>query len=170
VGFLIVVNVFVFFLAFFLDFFEIAFIIVPMLAPVADKMGIDLIWFGVLLCVNLQTSFMHPPFGFALFYLRGIADTMFKEKRIAEPIKTNDIYMGSIPWVIMQILLVVIVIFVPQSVTAFLDKPEVIDMNSVVLEAAPAPDEAAPPDANANPAAPSSDDPMKDIPGGTDKK
>ena len=113
---------------------------------------------------------MHPPFGFALFYLRGIADTMFKEKRIAEPIKTNDIYMGSIPWVIMQILLVVIVIFVPQSVTAFLDKPEVIDMNSVVLEAAPAPDEAAPPDANANPAAPSSDDPMKDIPGGTDKK
>ncbi|MFM6999749.1 MAG: TRAP transporter large permease subunit, partial [Limnohabitans sp.] len=168
VGFLIVVNVFVFFLAFFLDFFEIAFIIVPMLAHVADKMGIDLIWFGVLLCVNLQTSFMHPPFGFALFYLRGIADTMFKEKRIAEPIKTNDIYMGSIPWVIMQILLVVIVIFVPQSVTAFLDKPEVIDMNSVVLEAAPAPEQADAPDANANPNA--QDDPMKDVPGANDKK
>ncbi len=66
VGFLIAVNLFVFFLAFFLDFFEIAFIIVPMLAPVADKLGIDLIWFGVLLCVNMQTSFMHPPFGFAL--------------------------------------------------------------------------------------------------------
>jgi len=80
VGFLIVVNVFVFFLAFFLDFFEIAFIIVPMLAPVADKMGIDLIWFGVLLCVNLQTSFMHPPFGFALFYLRGIADSFVQRQ------------------------------------------------------------------------------------------
>ena len=78
IGFLIVVNIFVFFLAFFLDFFEIAFIIMPLLAPVADKLGIDLIWFGVLLCVNMQTSFMHPPFGFALFYLRGIADQVFK--------------------------------------------------------------------------------------------
>ncbi|MBD8051690.1 TRAP transporter large permease [Limnohabitans radicicola] len=137
VGFLIVVNIFVFFLAFFLDFFEIAFIIVPMLAPVAEKMGIDLIWFGVLLCVNLQTSFMHPPFGFALFYLRGIADTLYKEKRIPVPVKSNDIYLGSIPWVLMQILLVVVVIFVPQSVTAFLDKPEVVDLDKVVLEAPP---------------------------------
>jgi tripartite ATP-independent transporter DctM subunit len=137
IGFLIVVNVFVFFLAFFLDFFEIAFIIVPMLAPVAEKMGIDLIWFGVLLCVNLQTSFMHPPFGFALFYLRGIADTLYKEKRIPLPVKSNDIYLGSIPWVLMQILLVVIVIFVPQSVTAFLDKQEVVDLDKVVLEAPP---------------------------------
>jgi TRAP-type mannitol/chloroaromatic compound transport system permease large subunit len=137
VGFLIVVNIFVFFLAFFLDFFEIAFIIVPMLAPVAEKMGIDLIWFGVLLCVNLQTSFMHPPFGFALFYLRGIADTLYKEKRIPLPVKSNDIYLGSIPWVLMQILLVVIVIFVPQSVTAFLDKAEVVDLDKVVLEAPP---------------------------------
>ena len=84
--------------------------------------------------MNLQTSFMHPPFGFALFYLRGIADTMYKEKRIAQPIKTNDIYMGSIPWVLMQILLVIIVIFVPQSVTAFLDKPEVVDLDKVVIE------------------------------------
>ncbi len=134
VGFLIVVNIFVFFLAFFLDFFEIAFIIIPMLAPVAEKMGIDLIWFGVILCVNLQTSFMHPPFGFALFYLRGIADTMFKEKRIPEPIKSNDIYLGSIPWVIMQVILVVVVIFVPESVTAFLDKEEKIDINKVVIE------------------------------------
>ena len=137
VGFLIVVNLFVFFLAFFLDFFEIAFIIVPMLAPVADKMGIDLIWFGVLLCVNLQTSFMHPPFGFALFYLRGIADTLFKEKRIPSPVKSNDIYLGSIPWVLMQVLLVVIVIFVPQSVTAFLDKPVTVDLDKVILEVQP---------------------------------
>jgi len=134
VGFLIVVNVFVFFLAFFLDFFEIAFIIVPMLAPVADKMGIDLIWFGVLLFVNLQTSFMHPPFGFALFYLRGIADTLYKEKRIPVPVKSNDIYLGSIPWVIMQLLLVLVVIFVPQTVTAFLDKPIQVDLDKVVLE------------------------------------
>ena len=133
-GFLIVVNIFVFFLAFFLDFFEIAFIIVPMLAPVADKLGIDLIWFGVLLCVNLQTSFMHPPFGFALFYLRGIADTLFKEKRIPFAVKSNDIYLGSIPWVIMQLLLVVIVIFVPQTVTAFLDKEIKVDIDKVVIE------------------------------------
>ena len=133
-GFLIVVNVFVFFLAFFLDFFEIAFIIVPMLAPVADKMGIDLIWFGVLLCVNLQTSFMHPPFGFALFYLRGIADTLFKDKRIAEPVKSNDIYLGAIPWVVMQVILVFIVIFVPQSVTMFLDKEVKIDIDKVKIE------------------------------------
>ncbi len=135
VGFLIVVNIFVFFLAFFLDFFEIAFIIIPMLAPVAEKMGIDLIWFGVILCVNLQTSFMHPPFGFALFYLRGIADTMFKEKRIPEPIKSNDIYLGSIPWVIMQVILVVIVIFIPETVTTFLDKAVKVDLDQVVIEA-----------------------------------
>ena len=133
-GFLIVVNIFVFFLAFFLDFFEIAFIIVPMLGPVADKMGIDLIWFGVLLCVNMQTSFMHPPFGFALFYLRGIADTLFKEKRIDVAVKSSDIYMGSIPWVIMQLLLVAIVIFVPETVTAFLDKEVKIDLDKVQIE------------------------------------
>ncbi len=133
-GFLIVVNVFVFFLAFFLDFFEIAFIIVPMLAPVAEKMGINLIWFGVLLCVNLQTSFMHPPFGFALFYLRGIADTLFKDKRIPEAVKSNDIYLGAIPWVCMQVILVGIVIFVPQSVTMFLDKEIVVDIDKVKIE------------------------------------
>jgi tripartite ATP-independent transporter DctM subunit len=134
VGFLIVVNIFIFFLAFFLDFFEIAFIILPMLGPVADKMGIDMVWFGVLLCVNMQTSFMHPPFGFALFYLRGIADTLFKEGRIEKPVKSNDIYMGAIPWVIMQLVLVVIVIFVPETVTMFLDKEEKIDLDKVVIE------------------------------------
>jgi tripartite ATP-independent transporter DctM subunit len=134
VGFLIVVNIFVFFLAFFLDFFEIAFIVVPMLAPVADKLGINLIWFGVLLCVNLQTSFMHPPFGFALFYLRGIADTLFKEKRIPEAVKSNDIYLGSIPWIIMQLILVAVVIFVPQTVTMFLDKEIVVDVDKVKIE------------------------------------
>jgi tripartite ATP-independent transporter DctM subunit len=134
IGFLIVVNVFVFFLAFFLDFFEIAFIVVPMLGPVADKLGIDLIWFGVLLCANMQTSFMHPPFGFALFYLRGIADTLWKEKRIPFAVKSNDIYMGSIPWVILQLILVAIIIFFPQTVTVFLDKPKYVDESKVKLE------------------------------------
>jgi tripartite ATP-independent transporter DctM subunit len=134
IGFLIFVNIFVFFLAFFLDFFEIAFIIIPMLAPVADKLGINLIWFGVMLCVNMQTSFMHPPFGFALFYLRGIADTLWKEKRIPAPVKSSDIYMGSIPWVFMQLILVVIVIFVPQTVTIFLDKEVKVDLDKVKIE------------------------------------
>jgi tripartite ATP-independent transporter DctM subunit len=134
VGFLIFVNIFVFFLAFFLDFFEIAFIIIPMLAPVADKMGIDLIWFGVMLCVNMQTSFMHPPFGFALFYLRGIADTLYKEKRIPAAVKSSDIYMGAIPWVGMQLILVVIVIFFPQTVTVFLDKEVKVDIDKVKIE------------------------------------
>ncbi|WP_332776196.1 TRAP transporter large permease [Polaromonas sp.] len=134
-GFLLAVNFFIFFLAFFLDFFEIAFIILPMLGPVADKLGIDLIWFGVLLCVNMQTSFMHPPFGFALFYLRGIADTLFKEGRLEKPVHSSDIYLGAIPWVLMQLVLVAIVIFVPQTVTVFLDKPEVVDLDKVKIEA-----------------------------------
>jgi tripartite ATP-independent transporter DctM subunit len=111
-GFLIFVNIFVFFLAFFLDFFEIAFIIVPLLAPVATSLNIDLVWFGVLLCVNMQTSFMHPPFGFALFYLRGIAP---------KEVKTTDIYMGSIPWLFLQLLLVAILIFWPEMVTYWID-------------------------------------------------
>ena len=133
-GFLIVVNIFIFFLAFFLDFFEIAFIILPMLGPVADKLGIDLIWFGVLLCVNMQTSFMHPPFGFALFYLRGIADTLYKNGSLPAKVLSKDIYLGAIPWVIMQLILVVVVIFVPQTVTMFLDKDVKVDVNKVQLE------------------------------------
>jgi len=134
IGFLIVVNVFIFFLAFFLDFFEIAFIILPMLGPVAAKLGIDLVWFGVLLCVNMQTSFMHPPFGFALFYLRGIADTLFKEKRIEKPVLSSDIYLGAIPWVLMQVILVAIVIFVPQTVTMFLATEEKVDTEKIQIE------------------------------------
>ncbi len=134
IGFLIAVNIFVFFLAFFLDFFEIAFIILPMLGPVADKMGIDMIWFGVLLCVNMQTSFMHPPFGFALFYLRGIADSLHKTGALPHKIESKDIYLGAIPWVFLQLLLVAIVIFVPQTVTALLDKPQVVDLDKVKIE------------------------------------
>ena len=128
-GFLIVVNIFIFLLAFFLDFFEIAFIIIPFLAPVAEKMGIDLIWFGVMICVNMQTSFMHPPFGFALFYLRGISDTLFKNGRLPVKVESKDIYLGAIPWVIMQLILVAVVIAFPQTVTAFLDKPQVLDLD-----------------------------------------
>ncbi|RYF75717.1 MAG: TRAP transporter large permease subunit [Comamonadaceae bacterium] len=134
IGFLIAVNVFVFFLAFFLDFFEIAFIILPMLGPVAHKLGIDMVWFGVLLCVNMQTSFMHPPFGFALFYLRGIADTLFKNGALPRKVESRDIYLGAIPWVVMQLLLVGIVIFFPQTVTVFLDKAVVVDTDKVQLE------------------------------------
>ncbi len=133
-GFLVAVNVFVFFLAFFLDFFEIAFIILPLLGPVAAKLGIDMVWFGVLLCVNMQTSFMHPPFGFALFYLRGIADTLFKNGTLSKRVESNDIYMGAIPWVGMQLLLVAIVIVFPQTVTVFLDKAVVVDVDKVQLE------------------------------------
>jgi tripartite ATP-independent transporter DctM subunit len=128
-GFLIAVNIFIFFLAFFLDFFEIAFIILPFLAPVAAKLGIDLIWFGVMICVNMQTSFMHPPFGFALFYLRGIADTLYKNKSLPRKIESTDIYMGAIPFIVIQLILVGIVIFFPQTVTIFLDKEKVLDLD-----------------------------------------
>ena len=107
-GFLVFVNVFVFFLAFFLDYFEIAFIIIPLLAPVAEKMGIDLIWFGVLIGVNMQTSFMHPPFGFALFYLRSIAPPS---------IKSSEILLGSIPWVFIMLIMVGLVIAFPEMVS-----------------------------------------------------
>jgi tripartite ATP-independent transporter DctM subunit len=124
-GFLIFVNAFVFVIAFFLDFFEIAFIIIPLLAPVADKLGIDLIWFGVLICANIQTSFMHPPFGFALFYLRGIAPPS---------IKSTEIYWGAIPWVVLQVILVVIVIFWPGSVTYWLSRGTGVDPSKVNIE------------------------------------
>ena len=123
VGFLIAVNLFVFFLAFFLDYFEIAFIIIPLLAPVATKLGIDLVWFGVLLGANMQTSFMHPPFGFALFYLRGVADSS---------VKSSDIYWGALPWVGLQLILVAIIIFFPQTVTYFIDQPMQAMSNSLI--------------------------------------
>src|SRR6185436_16525495 len=99
------------------------------------KLGINQIWFGVLLCVNMQTSFMHPPFGFALFYLRGIADTLFKNGALPAKVKSSDIYMGAIPWVILQLMLVGIVIVFPQTVTVFLDKEVAIDLDKVKIEA-----------------------------------
>ncbi len=106
-GFLIVVNVLVFLLAFFLDFFEISFIILPLLAPVAEKLGIDLVWFGVLLGVNMQTSFMHPPFGFALFYLRSVAPP---------EVKTSQIYWGAVPFLAIQLIAVALIIAFPEIV------------------------------------------------------
>jgi tripartite ATP-independent transporter DctM subunit len=148
VGFLIVVNLFVFFLAFFLDFFEIAFIIVPLLAPVAVKLlapvllasmngnpqaaaSAALVWFGVMLCVNMQTSFMHPPFGFALFYLRGVAP---------KEVKSSDIYWGALPWVGLQLIMVGLVIAFPALVTTFLDRPAAVvqsqDFNFITGEEA----------------------------------
>jgi TRAP-type mannitol/chloroaromatic compound transport system permease large subunit len=107
-GFLIVVNILFFGLAFFLDFFELAFILVPLVGPVADKLGIDLIWFGVLLGVNMQTSFMHPPFGFALFYLRSVAP---------KEVKTSDIYWGAVPFVLIQVIMVSMIILFPNIVS-----------------------------------------------------
>ena len=121
---MIFVNVFVFVIAFFLDFFEIAFIIIPLLAPVADKLGIDLIWFGVLICANIQTSFMHPPFGFALFYLRGSA---------AVDQEYGDL-LGRDPVGRAQVILVVIVIFWPGSVTYWLSRATGVDPSKVNIE------------------------------------
>ncbi len=117
VGFLIVVNIMVFLLAFFLDFFELAFIVVPLLGPAAEKLGIDLIWFGVMLGVNMQTSFMHPPFGFALFYLRSVAPKEPYTDKVTgnrmEPVTTMQIYWGAVPFVVIQCIMVALVIIFP---------------------------------------------------------
>jgi TRAP-type mannitol/chloroaromatic compound transport system permease large subunit len=139
IGFLIVVNLMSFVLAFFLDFFELAFIVVPLLGPVAEKLGIDLIWFGVLLGVNMQTSFMHPPFGFALFYLRSVAPSAPYTDRISgrrlEPVTTGQIYWGSVPFVFIQLIMVAIVIAFPRLVLVSLDSGPKIDPSKVKIEA-----------------------------------
>ena len=140
-GFLIVVNAMAFVLAFFLDFFELAFIIVPLLGPVADKLGVDLIWFGVLLGVNMQTSFMHPPFGFALFYLRSVAPSEEYTDRVTgrrtAPLTTGQIYWGVIPFVVIQLIMVGLVIAFPQMVLGSLDKGTGIDPNTVHFDIPP---------------------------------
>ena len=137
IGFLIIVNLLVFFLAFFLDFFELAFIIVPLLAPVADKLGIDLIWFGILLGVNMQTSFMHPPFGFSLFYLRSVAPRVpyldrITKKEIA-PVTTGQIYWGAVPFVVIQVIMVAIVITFPELVLHYRDDRPHVDPDSIEI-------------------------------------
>ncbi len=138
IGFLILVNVMIFFLAFFLDFFELSFIVVPLLAPVADKLGIDLIWFGILLAVNMQTSFMHPPFGFALFYLRSVAPAIAYTdrvtKKLIQPITTMHIYWGAVPFVLIQVVMVGLIIFFPGIVSSGLDKKEVYDLDKIRIQ------------------------------------
>ena len=117
IGFLVVVNLLVFVLAFFLDYFELAFIIIPLIGPAADKLGIDLVWFGVMLAVNMQTSFMHPPFGFALFFLRSVAPKVPYLDRLTgkqtAPVTTGQIYLGAIPFVFIQLAMVAVVIAYP---------------------------------------------------------
>jgi TRAP-type mannitol/chloroaromatic compound transport system permease large subunit len=140
-GFLIVVNILVFFLAFFLDFFELAFIVVPLIGPVADKLGIDLVWFGVLLAVNMQTSFMHPPFGFALFYLRSVAPhqdyTDKTTKKTIARVTTGQIYWGSVPFVLIQIIMVGLIIAFPALVSGGLGKQVQGNLDKVDIEAQP---------------------------------
>jgi tripartite ATP-independent transporter DctM subunit len=135
VGFLIVVNILIFLLAFFLDFFELAFIVVPLLAPVAASLGIDLVWFGVLLGINMQTSFMHPPFGFALFYLRSVAPAQDYADRLTgatiAKVTTAQIYWGAVPFVLIQLLMVALVIAFPELVSWGLDAGPEADLGTI---------------------------------------
>ncbi|ANY81368.1 C4-dicarboxylate ABC transporter [Microvirga ossetica] len=135
VGFLVFVNILVFFLAFFLDYFELAFIIIPLLGPAADKLGIDLIWFGVMLGVNMQTSFMHPPFGFALFFLRSVAPKVPYIDRLTgkkmEPVTTGQIYWGAVPFVVIQLIMVGIVILFPGIVMHYKGSGPAVDPAAV---------------------------------------
>ena len=138
VGFLIVVNILVFVLAFFLDFFELAFIIVPLVGPAADHLGIDLIWFGVLLGINMQTAFMHPPFGFSLFYLRSVAARepyadKITGKTIA-PVTTGQIYWGAIPFVVIQVIMVGLTIAFPGMVMRYKADQIHINPNQIQMQ------------------------------------
>jgi TRAP-type mannitol/chloroaromatic compound transport system permease large subunit len=137
-GFLIVVNVLVFLLGFFIDFFEIAFIVVPLLAPTAEKMGIDLIWFGIILAINLQTSFLTPPFGFALFYLRSVATrTAYRDAvtgATVQGVSTPEIYKGAVPFILIQLLVLAAVIIHPPLVTGRLDRGPKIDLDSIKID------------------------------------
>ncbi len=137
-GFLIFVNAFVFVLAFFLDFFELAFIVIPLLGPAAEHLGIDLVWLGVILSVNMQTSFMHPPFGFALFYLRSVAPRESYTDRVTglkmEPVTTGQIYWGAIPFVFIQVAMVLLVIFFPSMVMHYKGVATKVDINTIKIE------------------------------------
>ena len=138
IGFLVVVNLLVFILGMFIDFFEIAFIVIPILAPVADKMGIDLIWFGVILAMNLQTSFLTPPFGFALFYLRSVAAKADYTDRITGQriprVTTAQIYKGSIAFIVLQVIMVAVVVTNPHLVTGHIDKGPQINVEDALQE------------------------------------
>jgi len=140
-GFLVFVNALVFVLAFFLDFFEIAFIIIPLIGPAADKIGIDLIWLGVMLGVNMQTSFMHPPFGFALFYLRSVAPREpFKDRvtgQMTDPVTTGQIYWGAVPFVIIQCVMVGLVIAFPSMVMHYKSQNPTVDPGTIEIQLPP---------------------------------
>jgi tripartite ATP-independent transporter DctM subunit len=112
IGFLLASMLLVFILGFFIDFFEIAFIVVPLFVPVANVLGIDLIWYGVILGANLQTSFLTPPFGFSLFYLRGVAPP---------EVRLGDVYRGVIPFIIIQLTILFLIIRFPILVNFLLD-------------------------------------------------
>ncbi len=137
-GFLVFVNAFVFVLAFFLDFFELAFIVIPLLGPAAEHLGIDLIWFGVILGVNMQTSFMHPPFGFALFYLRSVAPKEPFIDRVTgkrtDGVTTGQIYWGAMPFVVIQVIMVLLVIMFPAMVMHYKGALSTVDPNKVKIE------------------------------------
>jgi len=137
IGFLLFVNAFVFVLAFFLDYFELAFIVIPLLGPAAEHLGIDLIWFGVILGVNMQTSFLHPPFGFALFYLRSVAPRdSFIDRitgKLTPGVTTGQIYWGAVPFVVIQLLAVVSVIMFPSMVMHYKSGLSTIDPNKVQI-------------------------------------
>jgi TRAP-type mannitol/chloroaromatic compound transport system permease large subunit len=137
VGFLVFINVLIFFLAFFLDFFEIAFIVIPLIGPAAEKIGIDLIWLGVMISVNIQTSFMHPPFGFALFYLRSVAPREpYKDKitgTTMEPVTTGQIYWGAVPFVIIQCIMVGLVIAFPRMVLHYKGSAPAVDPSKIEI-------------------------------------
>jgi len=148
-GFLLFVNALIFVLGCFLDFFEIAFILLPLLLPVLKDMDINLVWFGVMVALNLQTSFLTPPFGFALFYLRSVApksDYMDKvtNKRIPA-FKTGDIYKGSVAFVALQVIMVAAVIWQPQIVLYGLGEVKVLDVDKVNLNITPEDEEEEPP-------------------------
>ncbi|MBL6651930.1 MAG: TRAP transporter large permease subunit [Reyranella sp.] len=128
IGFIVFINVAIFFLAFFLDFFEIAFIVLPLIAPVARQLGIDMVWLTVLLAVNLQTSFMHPPFGIALYNLRSVTPTS---------VPTSRIYWGAVPFLALQVLMVGLLILVPQIVTEAPTAKVDIDRVQIILPPPP---------------------------------
>ena len=148
IGFLIVVNLLIFILGCFIDFFEIAFIVIPILAPVAEKilpgmvpgMTADqaMIWFGVIIAMNLQTSFLTPPFGFALFYLRSVAPKNDYKDRVTgaliPSVKTTEIYKGSIAFIVLQLIMVAVVIIYPGLVTGGMDEGTKLDANEVMMQ------------------------------------
>jgi TRAP-type mannitol/chloroaromatic compound transport system permease large subunit len=135
-GFLLVVNLIIFILGFFIDFFEIAFILVPLLIAPAQNLGIDLIWLGVIIGVNLQTSFLTPPFGFALFYLRSVAARVPYLDKVTgkkmDGIRTAEIYKGAIPFIIIQVSMIFVVVLFPQIVMHY--KGTVVDPSTVEIK------------------------------------